>query len=55
MDPMPLAQRYAHMFADLKRLAKAADKIDNTNVYQEANKATRRFMDAMLAENLLEG
>ena len=48
MDPMPLAQRYAHMFADLKRLAKAADKIDNTNVYQEANKATRRFMLSLI-------
>ena len=33
-----LRVRYAHMFEDLKKFAKTADKIDNTNVYQEANK-----------------
>lgn len=55
MEPTPLRTRYAHYFSDLQRLAKAADKIDNTNVYQQANKETRKIMDAMIGENLLEG
>lgn len=50
-----LRVRYAHMFEDLKKFAKTADKIDNTNVYQEANKQTRAFINSMLADNLLPG
>ncbi|MFI3258031.1 MAG: 1-acyl-sn-glycerol-3-phosphate acyltransferase [Spirochaetales bacterium] len=55
MKSNSLAGRYGHMFKDLERYAKAADKIDDTNVYQKANEKTRTLIDIMLKDHLLEG
>jgi len=53
MEGIPLGERYKHFFGELARLAHAADKIDETNVYQEWNPGTRKIMDSMLKDNLL--
>lgn len=55
MESIPLKDKYGYMFADLAKLGKAASVIDETNVYQEANKFTRPLLDKMLEENLLPG
>lgn len=53
MEKLPLRVRYADIFAQLASLSHAAAKIDGTNVYQEANPATRKFMDQLVQDNLL--
>lgn len=53
MEGKPLGEHYKHYFGELARLAQAADKIDDTNVYQEWNPGTRKIMDSMVKENLL--
>lgn len=55
MEGKPLGEHYKHYFGELARLAHAADKIDDTNVYQEWNPGTRKIMDSMVEENLLPG
>ena len=55
MSGIPLAEKYGHYFSSLSKLTKAASAIDETNVYQEENPATRKIMNAMIAENLLPG
>lgn len=55
MEGKPLGEHYKHYFGELARLAQAADKIDDTNVYQEWNPGTRKIMDSMVKENLLPG
>ncbi|AEE17772.1 1-acyl-sn-glycerol-3-phosphate acyltransferase [Treponema brennaborense] len=55
MTGIPLGERYKCYFGELAKLAQAADKIDETNVYQAANPGTRKIMDAMLKDNLLDG
>jgi glycerol-3-phosphate O-acyltransferase len=50
-----LRERYGHLFSKLSGLSHTSGTIDETNVYQEANKETRKFMDAIVEENLLEG
>ena len=55
MDSRSLGGRYKHFFGELARLAQAADKIDDTNVYQEWNPGTRKIMDSMVKDNLLPG
>ena len=55
MEGIPLRERYKHHFGELARLAQAADKIDDTNVYQEWNPGTRKIMDSMVEDNLLPG
>lgn len=51
----PLKQKYSHLFSQIVQLSKSPSKIDETNVYQEANIQTRKIMDAMVKENLLPG
>ena len=51
----PLGEKYKHYFGALAQLTKAADVIDDTNVYQPKNPDTRKIMDGMLQENLLSG
>ncbi len=53
MEKLPLKVRYADIFTQLASLSHAAAKIDGTNVYQEANPATRKFMDQLVEDNLL--
>ncbi|MBE6344712.1 MAG: 1-acyl-sn-glycerol-3-phosphate acyltransferase [Spirochaetaceae bacterium] len=55
MDKSSLGERYKHHFAALERYAHAADKIDESNVYQEWNPETRKIMDSMVNDNLLPG
>ncbi len=55
MKDNALGVKYAHMFEDLTKHAKAAHKIDDTNVYQESNKETRKLIDEMLNDGLIEG
>lgn len=55
MESSPLGIRYGYMVKDLARYAKAPDKIDDENVFQEANKDTRKLVSKMLDENLLPG
>lgn len=55
MEGKPLGEHYKHYFGELARLAHTADKIDDTNVYQEWNPGTRKIMDSMVKENLLPG
>ena len=50
---VPLRERYAESFKKLATLSVAAAKIDETNVYQEENKATRKIMDALVEDNTL--
>jgi glycerol-3-phosphate O-acyltransferase len=53
MEGTSLKDKYAHLYGELARLSHAADIIDETNVYQEANMGTRRMMNEILQENLL--
>lgn len=55
MELTPIGVRYAHTFEDSSRFTNAADKIDNTNVYEESNKDIRKMIDVMLADHLIEG
>ncbi len=55
MECISLGERYRHHFGELARLAHAADRIDDTNVYQEWNPGTRKIMDSMVEDNLLPG
>ena len=50
-----IREKYADMFKSLANLSVAAAKIDETNVYQKENPQTRKFMDALVAENMAEG
>ena len=49
MSGIPLVEKYGHYFSSLSKLTKAASVIDETNVYQEENPATRKIMNAMVA------
>lgn len=55
MEGEPLLTRYAHLFADLKRLARAENHITENNIYQPANTDLLKIVDGMLEENLLPG
>ena len=50
-----IKEKYAEMFKELANFSVAAAKINETNVYQKENPATRKFMDALVAENMAEG
>ncbi|MCR4954710.1 MAG: 1-acyl-sn-glycerol-3-phosphate acyltransferase [Treponema sp.] len=45
-----LKEHCGEMFKEMTKLSKAAEKIDETKVYEEANLATRKYMYAMLDE-----
>ncbi|WP_294431788.1 1-acyl-sn-glycerol-3-phosphate acyltransferase [uncultured Treponema sp.] len=50
-----IREKYAEMFKELANVSVAAAKIDETNVYQKENPATRKFMDKLVADNMAEG
>ncbi|MGP1458786.1 MAG: 1-acyl-sn-glycerol-3-phosphate acyltransferase [Treponema sp.] len=50
-----LIEVYGKYFKEMLALSRTPAKIDETNVYQEANPALRKYMDIILAENFLEG
>ena len=53
MHPDSLIVRYKHLFPELKRLSRAQNVITEENVYQEANKEIRVYLDQMCADNML--
>ena len=44
---VPLAEKCKKYFAELTEASRAAAKIDEENVYQEANPLTRKMMDEL--------
>ena len=50
---IPLAEKCKKYFAELTEASRAAAKIDEENVYQEANPLTRKIMDELLSEIML--
>lgn len=50
-----LIEAYGKYFKEMLALSRTPAKIDETNVYQEANPALRKYMDIILTENFLEG
>lgn len=49
-----LREKYGKEFAESIKLSKAAAKIDETSVYEEANPATRKYMDILLKATIPE-
>ena len=45
-----LKERFGAAFAEMTKLSKAAAKIDETKVYEEANMALRKYMNVLLDE-----
>ncbi|MCQ2591273.1 MAG: 1-acyl-sn-glycerol-3-phosphate acyltransferase [Treponema sp.] len=50
---LTLREKYGKIFAEMINHSKAAAKIDETCVFEEANVETRKYMDILLAENIL--
>lgn len=50
-----LREIYGKYFQEMMKFSKAPAKIDNTNVYQEANKDLTPYMEMILKENFLPG
>lgn len=53
MKGIPLRQVIAPFLKELTTASHAADKIDSTNVYQEANPVTKMYMDKVVSEYTL--
>lgn len=47
-----LKEKYADVVIQMAKISHVADHIDETNVYQEANPETRKYMDALVIENM---
>lgn len=52
---MTLKEQYGEYFKKALVVSKAAAKIDENNVYEEANLEARRFMDPLIEDNFLPG
>ena len=48
-----LKEAYGNVFAEMTKLSKAAARIDETQVYEEANLETRKYMKKILDDNFL--
>ena len=48
-----LKEAYGNVFSEMAKLSKAAAKIDETQVYEEANLETRKYMKKILDDNFL--
>ena len=55
MEKISLFEKYGDLINQLSALSHAAAKIDETNVYQEANSDSRALMDKLVSDNLLPG
>lgn len=53
--PETLRDKFQMFFTELTKASKAAAKIDESCIYQPANLETRKYMDYLLKDNLLEG
>lgn len=48
---LTLREKYGSVFAEIMKLSKAAAKIDETKVYEEANTESRKYMYKLLDDN----
>lgn len=48
-----LKGKYGNHFAEMAQVSHAAEKIDETKIYEEANLATRKYMNIILDDNFL--
>ena len=48
-----LKGKYGKYFAEMAQVSHAAEKIDETKIYEEANLATRKYMNIILDDNFL--
>lgn len=48
-----LKGKYGKHFAEMAQVSHAAEKIDETKIYEEANLATRKYMNIILDDNFL--
>lgn len=55
MQYQTLREKYTPFYKQLLGASEAAQKIDDTNVYQVANPKTKPLMDMLTAENILPG
>ncbi|MCH5289035.1 MAG: 1-acyl-sn-glycerol-3-phosphate acyltransferase [Treponema sp.] len=55
MAGISIREKYGDILTQLTQLSVAADRIDETNVYQKANPHTRRFIDKLVSDHLAEG
>lgn len=53
MEKKPLIEVYGKYFEQLEKMSVAADKINETNIYQEGNPNTRELLDRLVGDNLL--
>ena len=50
-----LRETYGKYFSEMMALSHAPDKIDETNIYQEANHDLEKYMNMILSDNFLPG
>lgn len=55
MAGISIRKKYGDILAQLAQVSVAADKINETNVYQKANPQTRKFIDVLVGDHLAEG
>ena len=55
MPVVTLRDKYEQFFTELTNASKASAKIDENCIYQEANPGTRKYMNYLLKDNMLEG
>lgn len=51
MEYQTLQQKYGNYFAEMQKFSHAAAKINEMNVYEEANLETRKYMEMLLSDN----
>ncbi|MDE6704527.1 MAG: 1-acyl-sn-glycerol-3-phosphate acyltransferase [Treponemataceae bacterium] len=55
MAGISIREKYGDILTQLAQVSVAADKINETNVYQKANPQTRKFIDMLVGDHLAEG
>ena len=55
MAGISIREKYGDILTQLAQVSVAADKINETNVYQKANPQTRKFIDVLVGDHLAEG
>ncbi len=55
MAGISIREKYGDILGKLAQVSVAADKINETNVYQKANPQTRKFIDVLVGDHLADG
>ena len=55
MAGISIREKYGDILTQLAQVSVAADRINETNVYQKANPQTRKFIDVLVGDHLAEG